>query len=176
MRDSAGFDEFYLAHVQRVTGQVYALTGDLPETQDCVAEAFVKAWQRWSEVSQHANPAAWVRTVATRIAIGRWRRFQHGLRLAGRHRQPQAVPGPSPDLVALVDALRSLPEDQRIVIVLHHLHDLTVEDVAQLTCSKLGTVKSRLSRGRCALAGLLSDDLPDVPRADEAEKVEINGG
>ena len=168
MRDIEGFDEFYLAHVQRVTGQVYALTGDLAEAQDCVAEAFGRAWQRWGQVSQHANPAAWVRTVATRIATRRWRRVQLGLRLMLRQQLPQVVPGPSPDMVVLVEALRSLPEEQRVAIVLHHLHDQTVEEVARLTRCEEGTVKSRLSRGRSALAELLRDDT--------AERVEINNG
>lgn len=158
MRASADFDEFYLAHVQRVTGQVYALTNDLAEAQDCVAEAFSRAWQYWPEVSGHANPGGWVRTAATRIATRRWRRVQHGLRLLVRQRSPQAVPGPSPDLVALVAALRTLPEEQRVAIVLHHLHDLPVEEIARMTRCQAGTVKSRLSRGRSALAELLRDE------------------
>jgi RNA polymerase sigma-70 factor (ECF subfamily) len=60
---------------------------------------------------------------------------------------------------ALVAALKQLPEAQRRAIVLHHLCDLSVEQVAAETDSPTGTVKARLARGRAALAQLLSDDV-----------------
>jgi DNA-directed RNA polymerase specialized sigma24 family protein len=55
------FDSFYRASRSRLLGFVYALTGDVAEAQDAVQEAFVRAWQRWSTVSEHADPEAWVR-------------------------------------------------------------------------------------------------------------------
>jgi RNA polymerase sigma-70 factor (ECF subfamily) len=59
--------------------------------------------------------------------------------------------------VALVAALRRLPEEQRRAIVLHHLADLPVAEVAAETGAPIGTVKARLSRGRAALALLLEE-------------------
>jgi RNA polymerase sigma-70 factor (ECF subfamily) len=150
------FDEFYAESVNRLVGQLYGMTGDLAEAQDVVQDAFVRAWDRRSQLSAAENPEAWVRTVAWRIAVSRWRR----VRLAARvHRQhaPENVPAPDETTVALVDALRQLPEAQRRAIVLHHLADLTVEQVAAETGVPTGTVKARLARGRAALAVLLSD-------------------
>jgi RNA polymerase sigma-70 factor (ECF subfamily) len=54
--------------------------------------------------------------------------------------------------------LRKIPEAQRVAIVLHHLCDLSVEQVAEETGVPVGTVKARLSRGRAALLPLLDDD------------------
>jgi RNA polymerase sigma-70 factor, ECF subfamily len=70
------------------------------------------------------------------------------------------VPPPEPDIehTALVTALKQIPEDQRRAIVLHHLCDLPVDEVARETGVAVGTVKARLSRGRKALAVLLSDE------------------
>jgi RNA polymerase sigma-70 factor (ECF subfamily) len=62
--------------------------------------------------------------------------------------------------VALIEALRRLPESQRQALVLHHLCDLPVRDVAQETGVPEGTVKARLSRGRTALAALLDPNDP----------------
>ena len=62
--------------------------------------------------------------------------------------------------VALVEALRRLPEHQRQALVLHHLCDLPVRDVARETGVPEGTVKARLSRGRVALAALLDPNDP----------------
>jgi hypothetical protein len=47
MDGSAEFDEFYRGTANHVVTQVYALTGDLAEAQDCVHEAYARAWQRW---------------------------------------------------------------------------------------------------------------------------------
>ena len=57
--------------------------------------------------------------------------------------------------LVLLQALRKLPAGQREVIALHHLADLTVEQVADTLGLPPGTVKARLSRGRASLAALL---------------------
>ena len=153
------FDAFYAATSRALLSQVYGLTGDWAEAADCVQDAYAKAWQRWATVSNHELPAAWVRMVAFRLARSRWRRAQHGLAVHRRHGPPEDLPGPSPDAVAIAAALRRLPEKQRTALVLHHLADLSVADVARELDVPEGTVKARLSRGRAALAELLRDDL-----------------
>jgi len=153
------FDAFYAATSRGLLSQLYGLTGDWSEAGDCLQEAYARAWQRWSTVRRHESPAAWVRMVAFRLARSRWRRAQHGLALYRRHGAPADQPGPSPDAVAIATALRRLPENQRTALVLHHLADLTVAEVARELDVPEGTVKARLSRGRAALAELLRDDL-----------------
>lgn len=157
---AAGFDAFYAAQAPRLVRQLHAMTGDLTVAQDCVQEAAARAWQRWTVVGAYDDPAAWVRTVAWRLAVSRLRRVRVGVGLLRRHGPPDDVPSASPDHVALVAALRRLPEAQRRAVVLHHLCDLPVEQVAAETGSPVGTVKARLSRGRAALAALLSEEDP----------------
>ena len=65
---------------------------------------------------------------------------------------------PSETHVALVAALKQLPEAQRQALVLHHIADLPVQDVAREVGVPEGTIKARLSRGRAALAALLADE------------------
>jgi RNA polymerase sigma-70 factor, ECF subfamily len=158
----AEFDAFYGASVGRLTGQLYAMTGDLAESQDVVHEAFARAWERRAELDAGGAPEAWVRTVAWRLAVSRWRRMRTALTFARREGPPGDVPPPDPDHVLLVEALRRLPEAQRRAVVLHHLCDLPVEQVAAETGRPVGTVKVHLSRGRAALARLLSDTEPDA--------------
>ncbi|ARQ71505.1 SigE family RNA polymerase sigma factor [Streptomyces marincola] len=155
--DESAFDAFYTASVGRLIGQLYAMTGDLAEAQDVVQEAFVRAWERRAELDLNGAPEAWVRTVAWRLAVSRWRRMRTALALARRQGPPPAVPPPDPRHVLLVQALRRIPEAQRRAVVLHHLCDLTVEQVAVETGCPVGTVKSHLSRGRAALARQLAD-------------------
>ena len=152
------FDAFYARTAPSVVRQLHAMTGDLLEAQDCVQEAYARAWQRWSTVSTYNVPEAWVRTVAWRLAVSRFRRARVGIGLLRRTGPPPDVPALEPDRVALVAALRQLPEAQRRAIVLHHLGGLSVDEVAAETHAPSGTVKARLSRGRAALAALLEDD------------------
>jgi RNA polymerase sigma-70 factor, ECF subfamily len=70
--------------------------------------------------------------------------------------------------MAVAEALRSLPLDQRKVVVLHHLLDLPVAQVAAELGVPVGTVKSRLARARSALAARLGlDGEPDGRRLGE---------
>jgi RNA polymerase sigma-70 factor (sigma-E family) len=154
----AGFDDFYRTSRRRMLGYVYVLTGDIVEAQDVVQEAFVRAWQRWSTVGGYADPESWVRVVAGRIAISRWRGSRSRARAYARHGAPAAVDGPTPDTVALVAALRLLPAAQRTTLALHYVLGLSIADIAGETNTAVGTVKARLARGRAALALLLADD------------------
>jgi RNA polymerase sigma-70 factor (ECF subfamily) len=164
--DEAEFDDFYTSSFARVTGQVYAMIGDRDEAQECVQEAFVRAWQHRRTLQKAEHPEAWVRTTAYRLAVSRWRRTVRGRRPADRAvGAAVTAPAPSEAHVAVVEALKQLPEAQRRAIVLHHLADLPVHEVARETGVPEGTVKARLSRGRAALAALLSD-----PQSDPAEK------
>ncbi|MBA3797884.1 MAG: SigE family RNA polymerase sigma factor [Geodermatophilaceae bacterium] len=148
------FSTFYANHVNSLTAQIFALTGSWPEAQDAVQEGFARALARWSTVSGHADPVAWVRTVSHRVAISRWRRARTALAF-GRTQRVQTTPGPNEDHVALIDGLKHLPHTQREALVLFYLADLSIEAIASQLDIPTGTVKARLSRGRTALAAQL---------------------
>jgi RNA polymerase sigma-70 factor (ECF subfamily) len=156
--DVDGFDEFYRGSRQRLLGYVFLLTGDLPEAQDVVQEAYMRAWQNWSTIHRYEDPDAWMRMVANRIAVSRWRRVRGRARAYLRHGASEPVPAPSLDTVAVVEALRRLPVEQRVAVALHYLLGMPVADVAREVGAPVGTVKARLHRGRTALAGLLAVD------------------
>ena len=141
-----------------MAAQLYAMTGDLAEAEDAVAEAYARAWQRWSQVGRYGDPAVWVRTVAYRIAVSSWRRGRNR-RAAHERYHSGADPAPlDPDAVALVELLRRVGLDQRRALVLFYLAGLTVREIADEVGAAPGTVKTRLSRGRQALAAALATD------------------
>lgn len=157
--DEREFDDFYTASFQRVVGQVYAMIGDRDEAQECVQEAFVRAWAHRRKLDRAEHPEAWVRTTAYRLAVSRWRRTTRGRRPQDRALgRPTETAAPSEAHVVLVAALRQLPEAQRQALVLHHIADLPVQEVAREVGVPEGTIKARLSRGRAALAALLADE------------------
>jgi RNA polymerase sigma-70 factor (ECF subfamily) len=157
--DEREFDDFYAASFQRITGQVYAMIGSRDEAQECVQEAFVRAWAHRKKLEKADHPEAWVRTTAYRLAVSRWRRTMRGRRPTDRAMGPALeTAAPNEAHVALVAALKQLPEAQRQALVLHHIADLPVHDVAREVGVPEGTIKARLSRGRAALAALLADE------------------
>jgi RNA polymerase sigma-70 factor (sigma-E family) len=161
--DSAEFDDFYAATVRRVVLYLYAVGGDRAEAQDVAQEAFARAWQHWAKVSRYDDPEAWVRTVGWRLMANRWRGLRRWFAVQGRLGVAvEEAAGPSPDRVAVVDALRRLPLAQRQVIALHYLLDRSVGEIAASLGVPVGTVKARLSRGRTALAGLLGENEQEV--------------
>lgn len=152
------FDDFYAGSSAQVVRTLHAMTGNLAEAQDVVQEAYARAWQRWGTVGRYDAPEAWVRQVAWRLAVSRARRAKVGLGKLKGAGASGVVPALQPDHVALVAALRQIPEAQRRAVVLHHLVGLSVAEVAAECGVPDGTVKARLSRGRAALAALLHDE------------------
>ncbi|MCW3816314.1 sigma-70 family RNA polymerase sigma factor [Micromonospora sp. DR5-3] len=151
--------DLYAATAGRLVAQVYAMTGDFAEAQDVVQEAFAKVLARPSLLRHVDSPEAWLCRVAVNAARSRHRRRALFDRIArsGRLRPAETVPPVSPDRVALVAALQRLPRATREAVVLHHLADLPVAEVAATLGCSVETVKTRLVRGRRALAEHLRD-------------------
>jgi RNA polymerase sigma-70 factor (ECF subfamily) len=149
--------EVYDASYLRLVVQVYALTGDLAESEDAVQEAFVKALARARTFAKLDKHEAWLRTVALNHVRNRWRHLDVVRRMRTQ------VPGPTPEVevgpghVALVEALAKLDPNHRTVVVLHYLADRSVSDIARDLGIPVGTVKTRLARGRELLFPLLSE-------------------
>ena len=152
-------DVFQLSY-RRLVVQLYGVTGDRVEAEDLVQEAFVRAAAAGQRFSRTANPEAWLRTTAINLHRSRWRKLRNFSRIKERLETPQDVPGLD-DRLDVIQALRALPADQREVVALHHLADLSVADVGRELGLPEGTVKSRLSRGRESLARALSTE-PEV--------------
>ncbi len=157
-----GFAAFYAGSYRRLLGQLFAVTGDLAEAENLLQEAYARAFARWAQVRAYDFPEAWVRRVALNLAAMAARRLRRRAAALLRLGPPPTVPELSAELLDLHHALRVLPLGQRQAIVLHHLAGLPVEEVARELGLPAGTVKSRLARGRRALAHMLDSDRPEV--------------
>lgn len=146
-------DQLYRESAQELLIAAYALTGDASEAQ----EAFVRACANPAKIAKLDNPEAWLRTVALNIARDRHRRRRR-LGVLLRRFRPADVPAATADHVDLLAAIRKLPTGQRESIALHYLSDMAVDDIAAALKTPANTVKSWLSRGRKALAGMLGEE------------------
>ena len=159
MADSGYLREIYEASYRRLVAQAYAVAGDRVEAEDAVQEAFARAVAAGDRFRRVDNPEAWLRTVALNVLRRRWRRASLFRALTPRLATPADVPGISEDHVAVVEGLRSLPFQQRETLALFYLGDLSVQEVAATLGVAEGTVKSRLTRGRTALAAVMKTTL-----------------
>jgi RNA polymerase sigma-70 factor (ECF subfamily) len=159
-------DELEFRHIfdmsyRRLVVQLYGVTGDAVEAEDLVQEAFVKGAALGRRFVDLDNPEAWLRTVAINIQRSRWRRLRNFARIRDRVAQPPTDVTTLEDRMDVIEALRALPVGMRDVDALHYLADLDVATVAETLGIPEGTVKSRLSRGREALALALADEEGD---------------
>lgn len=152
--------EFYSATYARLVSVVGVVAQDRAEAEEAVQDAFVRLLGQWPKVSRYDDPEAWVRRVAFGYVSKRRRSAMRGLRALRRQGPQPDMPAPSGDAVDLQRAVGSLPHIQREVLVLQDL-GLSVDAIAQQLRIPAGTVKSRLSRARAALAPLLREDTHD---------------
>lgn len=158
MRDAEAFDRFVVDAYPALLRRAFLLVGDHGHAEDLVQTALATAYLRWWRVR---DPAAYIRTVMTRTAIG-WRARRWNGELPSET-LPDRATETTVDLeqvVAVQRALRSLPPDQRAVVVLRYFDDCTESEIAEILRCSPGTVKSRASRALAALreSGLLTEE------------------
>jgi RNA polymerase sigma-70 factor, ECF subfamily len=153
--------DLYEVSYARLVGVVGAVTRDRALAEEAVQDAFVRLLGQWHKVAAYDDPEAWVRKAALGYASNRRRKFRNGVRAAHRHGPPPEVPAANGDAIDLRRALAALPLPQREAVVLQGA-GLSVEEIARELGVPTGTVKSRLSRARAALAPLLREESEHV--------------
>ncbi|MDI6097026.1 SigE family RNA polymerase sigma factor [Actinoplanes sp. NEAU-A12] len=159
---SEAVSALFRSRYARLVGVVALVSGSRAEAEDCVQDAFLKAFDRWDHVSRLESPEAWVRTVALRLSSNRRRKARNMFKALTRHGPPRDEPSPEADQVDVARALRRVSTGQRQVVVLHYLVGLGVDEIARELRVAPGTVKSRLSRARVVLGPLLREEISHV--------------
>lgn len=149
--------EVFDASYRRLVVQLYAVVGNAGEAEDLVQEAFVRASASGSRFLRVDNPEAWLRRTAINLHRNRWRKLRNFARIRPQLETRSDLPGLDQHLI-VIDALRRLPELQREALALHYLADMPVQEIASTLRVPEGTVKSRLMRGREALAAELGKE------------------
>ena len=168
-------------HLDGIYGRAYALTGSVQDAEDLVQEVCIRASARLEELTHHENPRAWLMQVLYRLFVDLVR---------SRRRSPIRLMAPE-DVQALVDAAVStepgpeqhadastllrrlrvawerLTVDEQLLLALHGIEGLSLTEIQEVTGLPVGTIKSRLHRGRARLGQLLkTTDLTE--RAEKA--------
>jgi RNA polymerase sigma-70 factor (sigma-E family) len=146
---------------RRLAGLAYVLCGDRDVAEDLVAEAFARVWPKWRAGHVDDLPA-YLRRALVNLVQGRYRRRLLERRELGRRtvdwRDGQRFEPGVEMRGELWSALLRLPLEQRTVIVLRHVEDLSEDETAAVLNVRPGTVKSRLARGLATLRAELEGE------------------
>jgi len=161
------FAEFYTSRFDPARRTAYALCGDWVAAEELAQHAFVRVYARWSKVAR-GNAEGYLRTVLTRLFLDTRRRGRGRERLvADTPERPQrADTARVEDRQSLLAAPQEVSPRQRATLVLRIVHDLSVEQVAEILGCSTGTVKSQQARGmqalRAAYQVTMEGSVPDV--------------
>jgi RNA polymerase sigma-70 factor (ECF subfamily) len=151
-----------------IFGTALRLTRSREEAEDLAQEAIVRAYEAW-ERFDGSNFKAWILRIVTNLYINRYRQKQRTPQLGSLEDEnaiePTAGEGEEPDrklLDELVgaeveEALGNVPEDFRLAVILSDVEGLTYQEIADITGVPIGTVRSRLARGRAILRKQLTE-------------------
>lgn len=157
--DQSAFTALVRRHEDRVFGIALRITGDRADALDATQDTFVSVFRQAGTFRAEAAFTTWLYRVAVnscRDLLRRRRRLPEPTEELPERPRPGIA---TEDLVGLrldlAGALAQLPDEYRDAVLMHDLGALPYEEIAQATGVALGTVKSRISRGRRRLAELL---------------------
>jgi RNA polymerase sigma-70 factor (ECF subfamily) len=179
--DLDAFNDLVRSYERRVYSICSRMLGDADLAADVTQETFFAAWRNLSRFQGH-HFRAWILRIATNACydVLRSRKWRNLVSLDRPH-DDSSIPlgwmlpavGESPDSrvvrhelgATIRHCIAELPADQRIVVILSDIEGMRYDEIAAATGTNLGTVKSRLSRGRARLRALLhySEALPLMP-------------
>ncbi|PJJ56709.1 RNA polymerase sigma-70 factor (ECF subfamily) [Mumia flava] len=160
-------------HSARVYRLAYRLTGNQQDAEDLTQEVFIRVF-RSLDSFQPGSFEGWIHRITTNLFLDRVRRksklrfhpFAEGAeeRLVSREISPERV-WQDANLDADVEqALTALPEEFRVAVVLCDIEGLSYEEIADVLGVKIGTVRSRIHRGRKHLRAALEHRAPGGAR------------
>ncbi len=164
-RDRTRFEEEALELSDQVYRVARRLAGTREEAEDLVQETYVRALRNWQSYEPGTNLRAWLLRILTNLNIDRGRRTQRAPDMQPLEEGDYFLYGKLDDQAesdvekligqlsqdTIVDALAAVPHDFRDVVVLVDLSDFSYADAARILDIPIGTVMSRLHRGRRVL-------------------------
>lgn len=167
--DQDAFEQLVLAYEKRVFALTLRMCGNPEDAAEAAQEAFLAAWQGLNAFREEASFSTWLYRLASNASVDLLRRegrhrSSAGLSLDDEELQLEPVDGaPTPQEAAeraelrnqIEEGLRALSPEYRQVLILREMHQLSYEEIGQALRLDLGTVKSRISRGRKRLQKFL---------------------
>jgi RNA polymerase sigma-70 factor (ECF subfamily) len=165
MPDPQQFEAFMAKYQNMVFSTAMRLLANPTEAEDVAQEVFLKAYERFADLSQSPTVGGWLKTVATNMSLNhltryrsRWSFFSELVK-SGETEESDPIEFAAPDTLeqdleladrhkVVEQALQKLPPAQRVPLVLFHLEGFTYEQIAAKLNVSLGKVKTDIFRAR----------------------------
>ena len=167
-RDEAAFEELIRQYEKKVYTLCFRMCGNSEDAEEAAQDAFLALWRGIDRFRQESSLSTWIYRLATNACIDtlRRRKKQSGsvslddeelfVDAVDTSPQPQETVEHREALKLLQEGLSALPEEYRKVLILREIEGLSYTEIAESASIELGTVKSRISRGRSLLRNFLS--------------------
>ncbi|MBI4532568.1 MAG: sigma-70 family RNA polymerase sigma factor [Candidatus Melainabacteria bacterium] len=171
-REPAAFEELVKRHQRTVFALLYQLAPDWQDTADLAQEVFIRVWRNLSSLRNPSSFRSWLTQIVTNLFYDELRKRPRRLPTVSMDDNEGDTEGSTRDIVdashqpedlalnreaseIIRQAMCKLPEQFRTAIVLREIEGLSYEEIAILTKTEMGTVKSRIARARSKLQELL---------------------
>jgi RNA polymerase sigma-70 factor (ECF subfamily) len=161
------FEDLVERYDKRLFNVMYGLTGDYHDALDLTEEAFIRAMRAYPRFRGDADPFTWLYRIALNVLKKRYRKNARRSELWRQHQERD--PSPTADTHTAEDALlqqerahlvrqaiAQLPDVFREAITLRYIDEMSYEEIGTAAGCSVGTVKSRISRGKAMLADWLA--------------------
>ena len=167
-RDEAAFEELIRQYEKKVYTLCFRMCGNSEDAEEAAQDAFLALWRGIDRFRQESSLSTWIYRLATNACIDtlRRRKKQSGsvslddeelfVDAVDTSPQPQETVEHRETQKLLQEGLSALPEEYRKVLILREIEGLSYTEIAESAAIELGTVKSRISRGRSLLRNFLS--------------------
>jgi RNA polymerase sigma-70 factor (ECF subfamily) len=190
-RTRRDFEQTALPHLDALFGLALRLTRNNAEAQDLVQDTVVRAYRFWHTFKPGTNARSWMFTILRNTFINRYHESRRRREVAATMDGEGGQQAPAPELAVtaripeteagadrrmtrerIISALETLPHDYRMAVMLADLEGMSYREISEIMECPIGTVMSRIYRGRRLLHGLLEDHarelgyVPEAPAAD----------
>jgi RNA polymerase sigma-70 factor, ECF subfamily len=160
---SQDFEREMIPHYKYFIKVAANLTRNEDDAKDLVQEAYIRAYRFYHTFEKDTNAKAWMYRILKNLFINYAAKKQKAPHLLSNYEKPDTLPWfASPDKDTLmsdefVKAINSIKDEYRMVIILYHLEDYSIEDISNFMKWPVGTVKSRLFRARRTLRSVIKE-------------------
>ncbi|MDY6969474.1 MAG: sigma-70 family RNA polymerase sigma factor [Spirochaetota bacterium] len=169
------FDKLVIKYKDKVFNLCYRLLGDYDEANDCAQETFIKVYKNLNKFKFKSTFSTWLYTITINTCKNRFSSLEYrnnkkivridnpgrtketvkSLEISDNSFNPETKLERKERKKVIQDAIDSLPQNQKILIILRDIEGKSYDEIVEITGLRLGTVKSKLARARHHLRGLL---------------------
>jgi len=155
-------------HLAEVYRYAFRLTGSQWDAEELTQQTFLIAHQNYGQLRDFASARSWLFTILRHCFVrsqGRWQPQRAADMGVDLEQMAEEVPDADAiDSESLQTALNKLPAEYRLVVLMYYFEQCSYREIAEKLALPIGTVMSRLARGKAALRMLLADESPTIAK------------